>query len=44
MRGLLMDGQRKLMVPMPARLDVDDQRLQQFIKFSTWDFAGCGGM
>jgi len=39
-RGLLMDGQRKSMVPMAARLGVDHQRLQQFITSSTWDYAG----
>jgi SRSO17 transposase len=38
-RGLLMDGQRKSMVPMAARLGVDHQRLQQFITSSTWDYA-----
>jgi len=39
MRGLLTDGQRKSMVPMAARLGADHQRLQQFIKSSTWDYA-----
>ena len=39
-RGLLMDGQRKTMVPMAARLGIDHQRLQQFITSSTWDYAG----
>ena len=39
-RGLLMDGQRKSMVPMAERLGVDHQRLQQFITSSTWDYAG----
>ncbi len=38
-RGLLMDGQRKSMQPMAARLGVDHQRLQQFITSSTWDYA-----
>src|SRR5260370_26604837 len=38
-RGLLTDGQRKSMVPMAARLGVDQQRLQQFITSSTWDYA-----
>jgi len=38
-RGLLMDGRRKSMVPMAARLGVDHQRLQQFITSSTWDYA-----
>jgi SRSO17 transposase len=36
-RGLLLDGQRKSMQPMAARLGVDHQRLQQFITSSTWD-------
>jgi SRSO17 transposase len=39
-RGLLMDGQRKSMVPMAERLGIDHQRLQQFITSSTWDYAG----
>src|SRR5882757_726673 len=38
-RGLLMDGQRKSMQPMAARLGVDHQRLQQFITSSTWDYV-----
>jgi SRSO17 transposase len=38
-RGLLMDGQRKSMVPMAARLGTDHQRLQQFITSSTWDYV-----
>jgi SRSO17 transposase len=38
-RGLLLDGQRKSMQPMAARLGVDHQRLQQFITSSTWDDA-----
>jgi SRSO17 transposase len=38
-RGLLMDGQRKSMQPMAARLGTDHQRLQQFITSSTWDYA-----
>lgn len=37
LRGLLLDGQRKSMQPMAARLGVDHQRLQQFIASSTWD-------
>nr|WP_214105079.1 transposase [Acrocarpospora catenulata] len=40
MRGLMLDGRRKSMVPMAERLGVDHQRLQQFITSSTWDFAG----
>src|SRR5437588_4885089 len=38
-RGLLMDGRRKSMQPMAARLGADHQRLQQFITSSTWDYA-----
>ena len=38
-RGLLLDGQRKSMQPMAARLGVDHQRLQQFVTSSTWDDA-----
>src|SRR5258708_14707266 len=38
-RGPLMDGQRKSMVPMAAWLGVDHQRLQQFITSSTWDYV-----
>jgi SRSO17 transposase len=34
-----MDGQRKSMVPMAARMGTDHQRLQQFITSSTWDYA-----
>lgn len=37
-RGLLLDGQRKSMQPMAARLGVDHQGLQQFITSSTWDY------
>src|SRR5919202_5105121 len=37
LRGLLVDGQRKSMQPMAARLGVDHQQLQQFITSSTWD-------
>jgi SRSO17 transposase len=37
LRGLMLDGQRKSMQPMAARLGVDHQRLQQFITSSTWD-------
>lgn len=39
LRGLLLDGQRKSMQPMAARLGVDHQQLQQFISASTWDYA-----
>jgi len=39
-RGLLIEGRRKSMQPMAARLgDVDDQGLQQFISDSPWDEA-----
>jgi SRSO17 transposase len=37
LRGLLLDGARKSMQPMAARLGVDHQGLQQFITSSTWD-------
>src|SRR5919199_1339245 len=37
LRGLMVDGQRKSMQPMAARLGVDHQQLQQFITSSTWD-------
>lgn len=36
-RGLLLDGRRKSMQPMAARLRVDHQRLQQFVTSSPWD-------
>src|SRR3954469_10163652 len=36
LRGLLLDGRRKSMQPMAARLGVDEQGLQQFISSSTW--------
>ena len=36
-RGLLVDGKRKSMQPMAARLGVDHQQLQQFVTSSTWD-------
>src|SRR3954469_22221888 len=35
-RGLLLDGRRKSMQPMAARLGVDEQGLQQFLTSSTW--------
>ncbi|WP_067833929.1 IS701 family transposase [Actinomadura kijaniata] len=38
LRGLLLDGRRKSMQPMAARLGVDHQRLQQFITSSTWSY------
>jgi SRSO17 transposase len=37
LRGLLLDGKRKSMQPMAARLGVDHQQLQQFVTSSTWD-------
>nr|WP_246076878.1 IS701 family transposase [Amycolatopsis cihanbeyliensis] len=39
LRGLLLDGRRKSMRPMAARLGVDHQGLQQFVTASTWDTA-----
>ncbi|MFJ5120750.1 IS701 family transposase [Kitasatospora sp. NPDC088548] len=36
LRGLLLDGRRKSMQPMAERLQVDHQRLQQFMTSSTW--------
>ncbi len=39
LRGLLLDGARKSMQPMAARLGVDHQGLQQFVTSSTWDVA-----
>jgi SRSO17 transposase len=35
--GLLMPGERKSIGPMAERLDVDSQKLQQFITDSPWD-------
>src|SRR5437763_701390 len=40
LRGLMLDGKRKSMQPMAARLGVDHQRLQQFLTSSTWDHVG----
>jgi SRSO17 transposase len=37
LRGLMLDGRRKSMQPMAARLGVDHQQLQQFLTSSTWD-------
>jgi SRSO17 transposase len=37
LRGLMLDGKRKSMQPMAARLGVDHQQLQQFVTSSTWD-------
>ncbi|MCY1141466.1 transposase [Actinoplanes sp. Pm04-4] len=39
LRGLMLDGRRKSMQPMAARLGVDHQQLQQFLTSSTWDAA-----
>jgi SRSO17 transposase len=39
LRGLLLDGKRKSMQPMAARLGVDHQQLQQFVTSSTWDYS-----
>jgi SRSO17 transposase len=39
LRGLMLDGKRKSMQPMAARLGVDHQRLQQFLTSSTWDYV-----
>nr|WP_199523377.1 transposase [Kitasatospora sp. MBT66] len=36
LRGLLLEGRRKLMQPMAERLGVDHQALQQFMTSSTW--------
>lgn len=35
--GLLMEGQRKSIEPLAARLGVDGQNLQQFVTDSPWD-------
>jgi SRSO17 transposase len=43
LRGLLLDGKRKSMQPMAARLGVDHQQLQQFVTSSTWDYADVRG-
>lgn len=40
LRGLMLDGARKSMQPMAARLGVDHQQLQQFLTSSTWDVTG----
>src|SRR3954467_15376098 len=37
LRGLMLDGKRKSMQPMAARLGIDHQQLQQFVTSSTWD-------
>jgi SRSO17 transposase len=39
LRGLMLDGKRKSMQPMAARLGMDHQQLQQFVTTSTWDFV-----
>src|SRR5512140_3330080 len=43
LRGLLLDGRRKSMQPMAARLGVDHQGLQQFVTTSTWDTTAVRG-
>jgi len=43
LRGLLLDGKRKSMQPMAARLGVDHQQLQQFLTSSTWDYSEVRG-
>ena len=40
LRGLLLDGRRKSMQPMAARLGADHQGLQQFASTSTWRRRG----
>src|SRR6266576_81750 len=40
LRGLMLEGARKSMQPMGARLGVDYQQLQQFVTSSTWDVVG----
>jgi SRSO17 transposase len=40
LRGLMLEGKRKSMQPMAARLGVDHQQLQQFLTSSTWDHVG----
>lgn len=40
LRGLMLDGKRKSIEPMAARLeDGDEQCLQQFVNQSSWDWA-----
>ena len=41
-RGLMLDGKRKSMQPMAARLGVDHQRPQHFVSSSTWDHREVG--
>jgi SRSO17 transposase len=43
LRGLMLDGKRKSMQPMAARLGVDHQQLQQFVTSSTWDYGEVRG-
>ena len=42
LRGLMLDGKRKSMQPMAARLGVDYQQLQRFVTSSTWDHVEVG--
>ena len=40
LRGLMLDGKRKSIEPMAARLeDGDEQCLQQFVNQSPWDWV-----
>src|SRR3954449_10475635 len=42
LRGLMLDGRRKSIEPMAARLDDgDEQCLQQFVNQSPWDERVC---
>ncbi|GAC1356181.1 MAG: hypothetical protein NVSMB4_17020 [Acidimicrobiales bacterium] len=43
LRGLMIDGKRKSMQPMAARLGIDHQQLQQFVSSSTWDHVEVAG-
>ncbi|WP_226366997.1 transposase [Pseudonocardia sp. ICBG162] len=43
LRRLLLEGKRKSMQPMAARLGIDHQPPQQFVTSSTWDYAQVRG-
>ena len=44
LRGLMLDGKRKSIEPMAARLDDgDEQCLQQFVNQSPWDWQRVDG-
>ena len=44
LRGLMVDGRRKSIEPMAARLpDGDEQCLQQFVNQSPWEVEPVGG-